>query len=367
MRDEKKEILTFLEENVGTPQIAGNLEGLERIGEGGMSFIYRARQKNLGRYVVIKQLKHNEQEELIERFRREARTLASVLHQNVAHVYDYVESGEHHYIFMEYISGVDLSAVIKQTGNLPPHVAAATLLGVARGVNALHGHQLIHRDVKPSNIRITDRGEVKLMDLGIVLDTNADELTRPGILVGSRFYLSPEQVLGEAASPRSDIFLLGICLYEMLAGVRPFVDEGRESVFQRIREAKYVPLRKMRSSVPRALEAIVDRCLRKNPEQRYQSSSALAYDLQNFLGTTRAAHTREMILSFLDAEALLKSPVAVSASFEVVRAVWKAPLRWLATGAVIILFGFALGYVVGHSVGSGPQTPVTYEAPKKIR
>ncbi len=366
MRDGQKQLITLLTESEGSPQIAGNLENIELIAEGGMAHIYRARQKTLDRFVVIKQLKNPEQNELAERFRREARTLASVLHQNVAHVYDFVENPSHHYIFMEYISGADLSAILKQSGKLPPFVAAAILLGVARGVSALHAHQLIHRDIKPTNIRVTDRGQVKLMDLGIVYDSKADELTRPGVLVGSRYYLSPEQVLGESVDGRSDLFLLGICLYEMLTGTRPFQDQGRESVFQRIRAGKYTPIRKMRSAVPRQLEAIVDRCLKASPSERFGSAIELVQELENFLGPYRVSQTSDLILRYLDSEALLNPtiPIVGSSVFETQK--WKVTVKKIALVAGILLAGMAAGWTIHSHFGNDPKTPPTYQAPKQI-
>src|SRR5690606_33721280 len=140
--------------------------------------------------------------EILERFRREALSLATVLHQNVAHVYDLVETDGEPYLLVEYIEGIDLSTIIEKVGNLPPDIAIATLLGVAKGVSYIHNHNLIHRDIKPSNIRITTRGEVKLMDFGIVMVIENESLTRPGTMVGSPSYLSPEQVLGENITPK---------------------------------------------------------------------------------------------------------------------------------------------------------------------
>src|SRR5690606_26688517 len=162
-------------------------------------------QVSLDRYIVIKKLKDEmlTNSETMERFRREAKALASVLHQNVAHVYDYVENGLESYILMEYIEGIDVSSLVAKVGHVPGDIAACILLGVARGVSYIHAHHLIHRDIKPSNIRLTPRGEVKLMDFGIVMDIDNQGLTRPGLMVGSPSYLSPEQVLGDSITPKA--------------------------------------------------------------------------------------------------------------------------------------------------------------------
>ena len=295
----------------GTPDSAASLRGelteVRVIATGGMALIFKARQPALDRFIVVKKLKEEllSHPETLERFRREAKALASVLHQNVAHVYDFVENGKESYILMEYIDGIDVSKVIEKVGHLPPRVAASILLGVAKGVGYLHAHHLIHRDIKPSNIRLTTRGEVKLMDFGIVMNIENQGLTRPGMMVGSPSYLSPEQVLGDSISQKADLFLLGICFYEMLTGVRPFKDEGNQTVFQRIREAIYVPAQRMQSQVPKALDRIVNRCLKKDPKDRYESVKALIRDLETYLGHHQATHTEETLLKYLDEEALL--------------------------------------------------------------
>lgn len=291
--------------------LRGMLEDVRLIATGGMSQIFRARQPALDRFVVVKKLKDEliQNPETAERFRREAKALASVLHQNIAHVYDFVETPRESYLLMEYIDGLDLSTAIQKVGNLPPEVAAAILLGVAKGLSYIHAHGLVHRDVKPSNIRLTSRGEVKLMDFGIVLELDNTTLTRPGMMVGSPSYLSPEQVLGDELTPRADLFLLGICLYEMLTGSRPFRDEEGETIFQRIREAKYLPLKKMSSRVPAALERIVRICLQKNPALRFESTKDLIQELEAYLGPTRASRPEETILPYLEGEALVVSSI----------------------------------------------------------
>ena len=140
-------------------KLRGVLDEVKKIASGGMAHIFRARQPSLERYIVVKKLKEElfSNPETLERFRREAKALASVLHQNIAHVYDFVESGQDSFLLMEYIDGLDLSTIVQKVGNLPPDIAAAILLNVARGVSYIHAYHLIHRDIKPSNIRLTTR------------------------------------------------------------------------------------------------------------------------------------------------------------------------------------------------------------------
>jgi serine/threonine protein kinase len=324
----------------------GTLEKVELIAAGGMAQIFRAWQPSLERYVVIKKLKDEflMQDETLERFRREARALASVLHENIAHVYDFVDAREP-YLLMEFIDGVDVSDVITKLGNIPGEVAACILLGVAKGASFIHSRELVHRDIKPSNIRLTTRGEVKLMDFGIALNLNPENegLTRPGLMVGSPSYLSPEQILGDAVSAQSDIFLLGVTLYEMLTGAKPFKDSSGKSIFQKIREASFVPVREMNRTVSPKLEKIVKRCLMARPEDRYESVRKLISDLEDFLGPEQAGHPEEILLRFLDQEAILTPAIDYHRKKPAPEK--KAPFN------VMLAVMFAVGLLVG--VGGG--------------
>ena len=290
--------------------LRGALDDVKIIGTGGMSQIFRARQPSLGRFIAVKRLK----EELVnnaeakERFRREAKALASVLHQNVAHVYDFVETDRESYILMEYIDGIDVSSIISKVGNIPPEIAAGILFGVCRGLHYIHSHHIVHRDIKPGNIRVNTRGETKLMDFGIVMDVENPNLTRPGMMVGSPAYLSPEQILGDPISAQTDIFLLGITFYEMLTGIKPFADDSGQTVYQKIRESDYRPIRQLQPKVPAALERIINRCLAKRPKERFRSVKSILFELENYLGS-EVSHLEEKVLVYLDREALLASPV----------------------------------------------------------
>ncbi len=352
--------------------LKGTLSDVKCIAKGGMSQIYRARQPTLDRYIVVKKLKDelNGNAEMLERFRREAKALASVLHQNVAHVYDFVEDGEESYIVMEYIEGIDLSSIIEKVGNLPAAIAASILLGVARGVSYIHAHSLIHRDLKPSNIRVTNRGLVKLMDFGIVMDIENHGLTRPGMMVGSPSYLSPEQVLGDPITPRADIFLLGIVFYEMLTGTRPFKDEGGETVFQRIREGKYIPLRQMQSNVPKAFEKMVRRMLQIDPDKRYSEVKELITDLEKFLGPVKSSRAEEIVLRYLDEEALL-TPSITYQQVDDDSGNWltRGSFKWIAMAVIIAGLAFGGGFFLGsHNHNPGlSRGEVKMPAPVPIK
>lgn len=343
-------------EVVSVDNLRGELKNIKLIGKGGMSHVFRAWQPSLERFVVLKRLRDEliQNEETAERFRREARALAAVLHQNIAHVYDYVEKPGQAFILMEYIEGKDLSAIIDKTESIDPEIAAAILLEVAKGLAYIHERGLIHRDVKPSNIRITNRGEVKLMDFGIVLQVENTSLTRPGVMVGSPSYLSPEQILGDKVSHTADIFLLGIVLYEMLTGVRPFKEEGGESIFQRIREVRYVQIRKMQPAVPRALEAIVEKCLRKDPKRRYGRVESLIADLEEFLGPEKSAKPQKAILQYLDLQGVIEPAVAFE-QFPTGEEEGKSRSWGMQWRKILLAMGFALAFGLGFLLSRAMQ------------
>lgn len=347
-----------------SPRFRGELEDVRLVATGGMAQIFRARQPALDRFVVIKKLKVElaASPETKQRFHREAKALASVLHQNIAHVYDFIQTDTDAYILMEYIDGVDLSTVIKKLGHLPEMVAACILLLVAKGVSYMHSNHLIHRDIKPSNIRLTSRGSVKLMDFGIVMDVDKESLTRPGMMVGSPQYLSPEQVLGDPITPSADLFLLGICLYEMLTGVRPFKDEQGETVFQRIREVKYVPVRDMQPGVSKKIAEIVDKCLQKRPENRFKDLKELISALESAVGGSRSSHAEDFILKYLDDEALLTPTMSYSDLPEVKKSANSLKVLLI---VVLCLSFLAIGYLIGKKAQTVAPESNGYPLPKK--
>jgi len=267
-----------------------------------------------------------------------------------------VESGKYSFLLMEYIEGVDLSTVIQKVGNIPFDVAASILLNVCRGVSYIHAYHLIHRDIKPANIRLTARGEVKLMDFGIVMDIENTSLTRPGMMVGSPSYLSPEQVLGDPITPSADIFLLGITFYEMMTGTRPFKEAERETVFQRIRETRYIPARQMNSTIPKKLNRIVEKCLEKAPSDRYTNVKELMGELEQYLGVQKSNHTSDLILKYLDQEALVTPKIQYSEVKETQSFLKKMNWILIGVGAVFLLLGFLIGYWARPKMVPGPST-----------
>ncbi|MCA9600416.1 MAG: serine/threonine-protein kinase [Polyangiales bacterium] len=265
----------------------GNCRLLGEIGSGGMATVYRAVQEPLGRPVAVKALKPSIaiDSQFAERFQREARFMASLQHENIIHVHDFVEDAESMYIIMEYVRGIDLYDMLEKTPVLPSEVAAIITLQVARALDYAHFRGIIHRDIKPANVMISHQGEVKLMDFGIARDDTLSDLTETGTGLGTPSYMSPEQILGDKLDFRSDIFSLGIVLYQMVTGRKPFIEDDARTVMQKIRLDRYTSPRKIVPNVPRALERILQRCMEKMPANRYPTTQALIDDLTEFLAS----------------------------------------------------------------------------------
>jgi serine/threonine-protein kinase len=267
------------------PGLEDDYDQIQKIAVGGMAEVYRGRQKHLDRAVAIKRIRGElrSNKDIQERFRREARASANLLHQNLAHVYDYLDSGNgDSCMVMEYIDGWDLAEILERSGPLAYDVAAMIAQKVALGLSYVHSHGMVHRDLKPDNIRISTRGEVKIMDFGIAFDPGEANLTQPGILIGSPHYLSPEQVTGAKLDNRADLFAFGITLYEMIVGKKPFFETDKESVYSRIQKGVYLPPEQLKPDMPPLLGKIISDCLQVMPSRRPRSAAALASALQEF-------------------------------------------------------------------------------------
>jgi eukaryotic-like serine/threonine-protein kinase len=265
----------------------GNCRIVEEVASGGMAVVYRAIQDQLNRTVAIKALKSSAStdEQLVTRFEREARSLAGLQHENIIHVYDFHRERGALFIVMEYVQGIDLFDMLERCGRLPFDVAAVIAMQVARALDYVHYRSIVHRDIKPANIMVSRQGGVKLMDFGIARDHNYEkDLTQTGTGIGTPSYMSPEQILGDRLDARSDIFSLGIVLYQMVTGRKPFVEDEEKSVMHKIRIERHVRARKLNPEIPRELERIIDKCLEKEPRIRWQSGQALVMALERFLG-----------------------------------------------------------------------------------
>ncbi|MDH3521419.1 MAG: serine/threonine protein kinase [Myxococcales bacterium] len=281
-----------------------HIEIERELGRGGMGVVRLGHQPGLDRPVVVKTLKRTLADDptLEERFLREARSAAAVHHQNVVAVYDCFIWRSERYIVQEFVDGVDLSTVLASTARIAPRIAALIALELSRGLEEIHALGIVHRDLKPSNILISRTGATKIADFGIALADEGPGLTQTGHAVGTPLYMSPEQLMGERADARSDLFSLGVLMFEMLTGRVPFAEEedaaGR-SLVRRMQSGRYPRLRKLAPKTPRALARLVARCLRSKPARRPPSATVLREALERISGNVPPGACRIEIAAWL--------------------------------------------------------------------
>ncbi len=349
------------------PKKVGNFEILREIGQGGMGVVHLARQPMLDRLVALKKIR----EDLVsdasarKRFEREARAAAAVQHQNVVAVYDCFEVRGALYIAQELVNGEDLAAVLGRTRKLEPRLAALVALEVARGLEEIHARGVVHRDLKPANVLLGAGGEVKIADFGIALEGCGDGLTRPGTMVGSLPYMAPEQILGENVDYRSDLFLLGMLLYEMLVGDPPFRESeagAGDTLLDRMRNDTYVAPRTRDRSIPLRLDWLVRSCLHGRPSRRIGSATAVRRRLERFVGPLSSADCRREIAIWLWQRGVLAVVDETTAPRPIPQttpgAAGLSPrLKPAATAAAILAGVATLVLVVGHLGSRAPERP----------
>jgi serine/threonine-protein kinase len=257
-----------------------------------MSSVFRARDRQLERRVAIKILHQHyaADPEYLERFRREARAVAKLSHPNIVTVIDRGDDDGRQYIVFEYVEGENLKELVIRSGRLPVQRALDLALAVADGLAFAHNHGLVHRDVKPQNVLLNTEGEVKVTDFGIARSLHVDQgVTQTGTVLGTGEYLAPEQASGKPVSPATDVYSLGVVLWELLAGDVPFVGENFVAIALRHVNEPPPSLRERRPDVSPRLEAAVERALAKDPAQRFPSMTAFAKELRACLAEVEGA------------------------------------------------------------------------------
>ena len=315
-----------------------------KLGSGGMSTVYLARDETLDRPVAVKVMHRemSEQADQLERFRQEARAVAKLSHPNVVSVIDAGEDGGHPYIVFEYVEGETLKQRIARVGALDVQEAIAYAIEVARGLTVAHARKMVHRDIKPQNILIGAEGRAKLTDFGISRQLEQDGMTATGRVLGTTDYVAPEQAMGQGADPRSDIYSLGVVLYEMLVGQVPFHADSQVGVAMKHVNEELPDVQRRRPEVSAAVALVVERATAKKPAERYQQIGEMIDDLSTALEVeaARAGSTTGEATSVLDAVPPPKRTLSG-------RARWS----WVAIVALVLTAGLALLAV--HLIGNG--------------
>jgi len=267
-----------------TPQRIGRYDITAELGKGAMGVVYKATDPNIGRTVAIKTTRLDthglDAQDLLRRFKNEARSAGTLSHPNIVTIYDAGEQEGIFYIAMEYIEGQTLHDLLSQHRSLPVEKVIEIVRQVCAGLDYAHAHGVIHRDIKPANIMLAARGVVKVMDFGIA--KTGGTMTATGQVLGTPNYMSPEQVKGKTIDGRSDLFGVGVLLYEMLTGEKPFDGQNITTIIYKIVSENPIPPRELDVTIHPGLSAVVTKALAKAPDDRYQTGAALVADLENY-------------------------------------------------------------------------------------
>ena len=266
--------------------LGGRYEVLQLLGRGGMGAVYKAHDKELDRIVALKLIRPDlaRNPEMVRRFKQELILARQITHKNVIRIFDLGQSEGIKFITMDFVEGHDLRALLKEKGKFPPREAVRIMLQICRALEAAHGEHVIHRDLKPQNIMLDGKGRVYVMDFGIARSVHVPGMTQTGALIGTPEYMSPEQARGENLDQRSDIFSLGVILYEILTGKKPYPsDVPIATLWKRMQEPVNPPV-KLEPSLPLALNDIVVKTLQIEPENRFASAREMAHQLEIWLG-----------------------------------------------------------------------------------
>lgn len=334
----------------------GSYETVSELGAGAIANVYLATQEPLGRKVAIKALKATipPSSTFATQLEREARVLSGLSHPNIVLLLDYVKTEGQMYLVLEYIAGFSLAELLAKKPKLRPEMVAAIGAEVARGLGHAHGRGVVHRDVKPANVILSRQGEVKIVDFSIAHRERLPSADEPATFdgetpargthatFGTPAYMAPEQLLGEAVDPRSDLFSFGVVVYQLLCGARPFERPGeKRAPAHAARTSPAVQLRQRAPDVPRALERVVMRCIEKHPADWPMSADAVADELADFVRSRTELSSRELVRGALASVHLVAGEAPLLARAAAPR------LPLLQTPWSLALFGAALALGLG--------------------
>src|SRR5215813_9675508 len=336
----------------------GEYRLVEKLGEGGMGEVYQGVHSKIGRVVAVKilsQAAHSP--EFVERFLNEARIQGGLQHHNIVTLYDFLEYNGQPCIIMEYIEGRTLTDCIQTWGGIPLPDAIRYFQSVVEAIAYVHSRGIVHRDIKSNNVKVTPSGQIKLLDFGIAKSGASPALTVTGAFVGTLQYLSPEQLVGGVADVRSDIWSLGVLFYEMTTSHLPFEANTIGELCQKITKSSYTPPSVMNQGVPKEVQNIIQKCLKKNPADRYQSADDLLKDVSSAAASVSMPTTRlaspgpPTVPTYPD-----PTSYAPSQSNPATQAVPKAksslPLIGAIVGVVLLVAAVAMYFILGGNPAS---------------
>ena len=316
----------------------GSFKIIEKIGEGGMAIIYKAVQPSLNRTVVVKKLK-DPNNEIIERFKKEALVSASLSQENVLSIYDFIYHGRTYYLIMEYVDGYDLHDILDYMSPLSPIISALLIREIAKGLEYTHNKNVVHRDIKPSNILISKEGEIKLIDFGVAKDEAPSKLTITGMIIGTPSYMSPEQANGEKINNQSDIYSLGVLFYEIITGFKPYSGDTNTEIFAKISKGKFVSPMKYRSDLPLKLVKIIKKCLHRDRDKRYKNATELIRDINRYLPWQVQTDNKSIITEFITHYEKIEQTATIHSNlYKSVKPI----ASWISIIVLIVLFFFSL-------------------------
>lgn len=343
-----------------TPSFDGCEIG-QRLASGPVCDLYRAVQEPLGRVVLIKALGQNilPSSPFASTLEREARLLSELDHPGIVKVYDFVKRGDRMWLVLEHVEGVTLEELLAKAKSLAEPAALAIALQLAEALSHAHEHGVVHRDLQPKNVLVSNKGEVKLLSFSLAVDERmptAPELLDGGTGYLGPVYMSPEQILGEPADPRSDLFSLGVMLYELISGARPFEGPTDRSTSLRIRQSPPPPLAQRGVRVSGAVERLVARCLEKLPSDRFGSAAELAISLRAALSETWDAPPEQAVLGALASAGLTKlkppPPRPVAPTERAPTSLGRVALGLVLISVGIVASGFGLRQAFGTAEAS---------------